>query len=165
MATKILSAQQIRQVEAYTIEHKPVTSIALMELATDKCVETFVPYLQPGSKIHVFCGSENNGGDGLVIARLLRERYYEVHVYCFLLHEPTPEFRINKARVPQVADVQAISDLPAIERTDVIDVIIDALLGIGASRKPEGLLEAAIRLIITGSQEIQLRQSSDKREC
>src|SRR4051812_15742603 len=68
---KLLSAEQIRQVDKYTIEHEPVKSIDLMERAAFACVKRIIKLTDPDDKIIVVSGKGNNGGDGLAITRLL----------------------------------------------------------------------------------------------
>jgi NAD(P)H-hydrate epimerase len=79
---KILTAEQVRQADQYTIQNEPISSLDLMERAATKCVDWLLDdnnspldYRFPlGITIKIFCGMGNNGGDGLVIARLLAEK-------------------------------------------------------------------------------------------
>ena len=144
MTRKILSAQQVKWVDAYTIEHNPVTSLELMEHASRQCVEAFVPYLTLKSPVHVFCGPGNNGGDGLAIARILRKMGYDIQAYCVVFGNPTPECIANKERLSLAIDLKSESDIPVIKSTDIV---IDALLGVGTSRRPEGILKSVIERI------------------
>ncbi|MCK5639018.1 MAG: NAD(P)H-hydrate epimerase, partial [Flavobacteriaceae bacterium] len=76
---KILSTEQIYQADEATIKNKPISSIDLMEFAATKCFNWIDDYLSTkNQKIHVFCGIGNNGGDGLVIARKLKQANYNV---------------------------------------------------------------------------------------
>ena len=68
---KILTAPQIREADQYTILHEPIPSLLLMERAAHKVVEILVNEYQSTYRVkHIFCGTGNNGGDGLAIARL-----------------------------------------------------------------------------------------------
>ncbi len=71
---KILTAEQMREVDRLTIEDG-VPSIALMENAAHRVVEEMVREFDPIDRqsIVILCGKGNNGGDGLAIARLLHE--------------------------------------------------------------------------------------------
>jgi NAD(P)H-hydrate repair Nnr-like enzyme with NAD(P)H-hydrate epimerase domain len=80
---KILSAQQIREWDAYTIRHEPVSSIDLMERAAQACVKWLLGKGWSEKKFYIFCGPGNNGGDGLAIARLLIEAGINVSVCGF----------------------------------------------------------------------------------
>ena len=105
MAAKILSSQQIKRVEAYTIERNSLTALDLMERAARVCTEAFLPHLSGQSTVHVFCGSGNNGGDGLAIARMLNEMGFDMKVHCVFFGKPTPECLANKDRFPQAGEL------------------------------------------------------------
>ena len=68
---KILSASQIRELDAYTIKHEPIKSIDLMERAAQECFQWIINKYSKQHSFKIFCGLGNNSGDGLVIARLL----------------------------------------------------------------------------------------------
>ncbi|WP_373018952.1 NAD(P)H-hydrate epimerase, partial [Muriicola sp.] len=74
---KILSAEQIRAADAYTIKSQNLRSDELMERAGVALFNWLHQQLN-GSPVtlHVFCGIGNNGGDGLVVARHLLEHGY-----------------------------------------------------------------------------------------
>lgn len=73
----LLTASQIKDVDAYTIQHQPIASIDLMEQAALAFVKIFAERFQDtAASIWVLCGQGNNGGDGLAIARLLFEKGY-----------------------------------------------------------------------------------------
>ena len=69
---KILSAEQIREADKFTIENEPIPSIDLMERAADTIYwELMGPLAFTNQAVKIFCGIGNNGGDGIVIARKL----------------------------------------------------------------------------------------------
>ena len=78
---KILSAEQIRQWDQYTIDHEPVSSFNLMERAAQQCTDWIISNFQSLIAIKIFCGKGNNGGDGLAIARQLADNNIFAHVY------------------------------------------------------------------------------------
>ena len=71
---KILSVEQIREADRYTIENEPIESVDLMERAATKVFEWLYRRVSREKVIRIFCGMGNNGGDGLVVARLLYEQ-------------------------------------------------------------------------------------------
>jgi NAD(P)H-hydrate epimerase len=144
MATKILSAEQIRLVDAYTIRHEPVSSEDLMERAATACLKIMLGHIGFLKTVHVFCGPGNNGGDGFVIARLLKQKQFDVHTWLVPFRELSPECVAKKQLVPDCVELTDESELP--ELTSGV-VIIDALLGVGTSRAPKGLLQSVIGLI------------------
>mgnify|MGYP006096531991 FL=1 len=79
---KILSSQDIYNADRATLKNQKITSVELMERAAIKCFEWIINKFQySSSKIIIFCGVGNNGGDGLVIARHLIENGYKVICY------------------------------------------------------------------------------------
>ena len=87
---QILSTQQIRDWDQYTIAHEPISSLALMERAATVCME----WLENND--YIFCGKGNNGGDGLALARLLWTRKANVEVSLLDLEgEGSKDFQFN----------------------------------------------------------------------
>ena len=78
---KILSIDKVRQADEYTIENEPISSVDLMERAATKVFKWLLPRITLDSKIKVFCGMGNNGGDGLVVARLLWNEGFDTEAY------------------------------------------------------------------------------------
>lgn len=75
---KIFSVQQIRRADQYTILHEPVLSIDLMERAAMAYKNWMTAHYTKESSFIIFCGTGNNGGDGLAIGRLLLAAGYRV---------------------------------------------------------------------------------------
>ena len=67
---KFFYTAQVKELDAYTIEHEPIASIDLMERAA-RALTAAVLERYSGSGFAVFAGSGNNGGDGLAVARML----------------------------------------------------------------------------------------------
>ena len=72
---KVLTAAQMREADRLTTERYGISSLQLMENAGAAIAEfLFEKFAGLGQrKIVVLCGKGNNGGDGLVVARLLKE--------------------------------------------------------------------------------------------
>jgi NAD(P)H-hydrate epimerase len=146
---KILSAEQIRELDRFTIENEPVSSINLMERAATACVDFLLKnkHLIAGKTIKIFAGKGNNGGDGLVIARQLAENGFPVWVYYPKSdNHPTKDFAQNFERLQQqgkvpITDISNSDCFPTINKNDVI---IDALFGSGLTRKVEGFMAELI---------------------
>ena len=80
---KIFTGAQIHELDKYTIEHEPVTSIALMERAAKAITRAITEMWGNDVPVVVFAGPGNNGGDALAVARMLAEMKYQVSVYLF----------------------------------------------------------------------------------
>lgn len=142
---RILNTNQIRALDAYTIQHEPIASIDLMERASRAFTDWFTIRIDTTNRTVVVCGTGNNGGDGLAIARLLDGWGYPVTV-C-IVRGGTPEsedFRSNRTRLPSKVKVTEIRTEEEVPSFDQFDVIIDAIFGSGLSRPPAGLYAQVI---------------------
>lgn len=146
---KILTANQIRALDAYTIEQGAIESIDLMERACRAFVNWFVERFDNQSTVGVVCGTGNNGGDGLGIARILHDLGYPVKVWIVRGSVPeSPDFKINLARLGknkvEILDVIHESD----ERFfDDRKVLIDAVFGSGLTRPVAGIYAKVIECV------------------
>jgi NAD(P)H-hydrate epimerase len=147
---KLLSAKQIQQWDAYTMQHEPITSIQLMERAATRCIEWLLQQTDCIQKpIKIFCGKGNNGGDGLAMARLLIEA--GIHAEIFIIEQGnvgTSDFQTNLHQLHACSAslyfIQDESSFPPIAENDIV---IDALFGSGLNRPLSGLYAALVKYI------------------
>src|SRR3954451_4385461 len=76
----LYEAREMRAVDKWAIEERGVPSLDLMERAGIGLARIVAEGARPGKPIRVVIGKGNNGGDGLVVARLLRDEGREVDV-------------------------------------------------------------------------------------
>jgi ADP-dependent NAD(P)H-hydrate dehydratase / NAD(P)H-hydrate epimerase len=139
--TPLPDAEAMRAADRWAIEQQGVAGLDLMERA-GAGVARAVEALAVDGPLAVVCGKGNNGGDGLVAARLLREAGWEVVVVCVApAQELSGDARTNLDRLPGDAPV-AFGD--ATRALDGATVIVDALLGTGFAGEPHGLTADAI---------------------
>ncbi|HTB69746.1 MAG TPA: NAD(P)H-hydrate dehydratase [Solirubrobacteraceae bacterium] len=142
--TPLPDAEAMRAIDRWAIERQGVPGLDLMERA-GAGVARAVEQLAPNGAVAVVCGKGNNGGDGLVVARLLREAGREVAVVCV---EPPATFRgdaaTNLERLPGDAPLPLAHGAAAIARAAAI---VDALLGTGFEGAPHGPAADAIAAI------------------
>jgi NAD(P)H-hydrate epimerase len=147
---KIFSAEQIKAWDEYTMREEPITSEQLMERAAGRCFAWVVAQFPSQSSFTVCCGKGNNGGDGLVIARLLAQQGKTVSVYVLEFgYLGTPDFQLNLSRLHQFSQVsirfvQSVDQLPVFDSTTPV---IDALYGTGLNRGLEGISAALVQQI------------------
>lgn len=144
---KILSTKQIRELDAFTIAHEPIASIDLMERACRAFTSWFTEHFDETHRTGVVCGTGNNGGDGLGIARMLCELGYPVKVW--IVHGGVPEsadFQINRKRLLERVGFTEITSKPDEALFHDCDVLIDAMFGSGLSRPVDGLYAEVIRI-------------------
>jgi len=146
---KILSADQIRQADSFTITHEPIASIDLMERAAKAfCIQFTALYPSKNSPILLFCGTGNNGGDGLAIGRLLAQEDYHVKVFTIGKTETaSADFLENFNRLPHSIVHAPITDHTDFPLLSDHEIIIDALFGSGLNRHIEGLASDLIHHI------------------
>lgn len=161
---KVLTAEQIRQADQYTIEHEPISSTALMERAASKCADWLLhEYSSPihffeaktTKSIKIFCGTGNNGGDGLVIARKLAEEDLpNISVYLVLHSERfSPDFQTNMEILLtfeeslsnlKIEYIKEEKDFPKLHEEDIV---IDAIFGSGLNKPIVGFVAQLIEHI------------------
>jgi hydroxyethylthiazole kinase-like uncharacterized protein yjeF len=133
-----LDADQMRATDAWAINDRGVPSLQLMETAGRAVAEAAAQAAGSG-RAAVVCGKGNNGGDGLVAARALREMGFEVDALLLAPGEQLSEdARANLERFEGARHVTA-GDLPA--TLEGAGVVIDAVFGTGfagAPRDPAG---------------------------
>jgi ADP-dependent NAD(P)H-hydrate dehydratase / NAD(P)H-hydrate epimerase len=154
---KILSAEQIRLWDQYTIEKEPVQSIDLMERAAAKCMDWLVQQYPDAPSFAIFCGKGNNGGDGLAIARMLMDNGYAVSIYILEFgHKGTDDFQTNLARMHKLpkADIHFVQSEEHFHSFPEGQIIIDALLGSGINRHLEGVTAKLVEHINASDRDI-----------
>ena len=148
--TKILASEQIRLVDQFTIENRSISSIDLMEKASKAFVSWFLKKYGTRNQIKVFCGTGNNGGDGLAISRLLLESGCKVVSYCIgNVTSGSEDFQVNLNRLEKFCDpfqLKKEDDFPVFSQNDLI---VDAIFGSGLSRSVKGLHALLINHINT----------------
>lgn len=155
---KILSSTQLREADTHTIKNEPIASIDLMERAAGECIKWLLKRYIDNTVFYIFCGTGNNGGDGLAIARRLNEvMHLKITVFIVRHSEKfSPDFEINYERLKKCVDIiireiKSEKELPEISENCVV---IDALLGSGLTKPVSGLLGETVNHINKSKAEI-----------
>ena len=142
----LITSAQIRDADSHAISSKAISSLDLMELASLAFVSEFEKEVKNKEiPISMYCGTGNNGGDGLAIARLLMaDGYKNIRVKIVRLSDrSTDDFNANLERLQNsgiVVTGLSVDDL----QKEQSDIIIDALLGSGLNRPVIGDLKLII---------------------
>lgn len=135
---KIFSPTQIRKLDALTMKEQEISSWELMERAARSFFDFLdnAGLLERGNGFAVLCGTGNNGGDGMAVARMLAEANCDVQVFILPISgNESEDFRKNKYLAGEYFDempiVESFKELTIIEPSRII---IDAVLGIGLNR-------------------------------
>jgi NAD(P)H-hydrate epimerase len=145
---KILNTQQIRELDQFTIQHEPVASIDLMERACKAFCSWFTRTVKPECRVGVVCGTGNNGGDGLGVARILSEWNYSVSVWIVRGGvKESEDFKTNLERLPKTIVKVNLTEGVDPHVFDGFDMLIDAIFGSGLTRPVEGIYKSVIDAI------------------
>ena len=135
---KILTAKEIQQMETDYMHQANINSLELMEMASISFVNWFVQAFPSPCTVIVCCGPGKNGGDGLVISRLLHRHAYTVEVYFLAGSKYAEEFTSNKEKLQQlipVKEIHSVEDFPELNKASIV---LDALFGIGINKPLAG---------------------------
>jgi len=150
----ILSPEEMRYFDKTAQEQFGVDPIILMENAGKKSAEIIeMEVLEDTDSVAVICGTGNNGGDGMVIARWLHNHGFDVCCYIVGDNEKfSPLAHKNHSILQKMhCEIQYISckkDLDKIvDQFYDFDVIIDALFGVGLKGEVKGYRKNLIEII------------------
>ena len=152
---KIVTSEQMRSIDRRAIDGLGIPGLTLMENAGSgvlSVIEDFVRDLR-GKSFAVVCGKGNNGGDGFVVSRLLREK--GAHVTAFLLakaEEVSEDASVNLKRfVSMGGELRELTETnlsrelsPALNKAQFV---VDAIYGTGFKGRVSGTVAQAIELI------------------
>jgi hydroxyethylthiazole kinase-like uncharacterized protein yjeF len=147
---KILNSEQMHALDELTIKSEDITSLELMERAAGVCARSIIDLAPAGASFDIYCGMGNNGGDGLVIARLLMENNVRTRTFLVRFREqmsPDAEasFKtLQKLYPATITEITKENDLDTPEKKEN-RIAIDALLGTGTSKNKNTLLEECIK--------------------
>lgn len=133
----LVSAEEMKQYDKNTIEYYGIPSLVLMERAALSVYEELTRRVPADRKVKVLvaAGCGNNGGDGIAIGRMLMLQGYQVQV-C-LIGERTKCTEQTRQQLA-IWEKYGCSVQSKIEETEY-DIMVDALFGIGLSRRVEGI--------------------------
>ena len=154
---KLFSASQIRQADAYTIQNEPIPSIDLMERAVTACYNWINENIPDRNNVTIVCGTGNNGGDGLALARMLSKDRM-VHVVILESDNESPDFKTNLERLEKCQNVfiRTWIKFDQFKIPSGTDLLIDAVFGTGLNRPVEDWRAVAIRAMNAHKSSIHL---------
>ncbi len=149
---RVVTATTMQDIDRQTIDTFGIPGLTLMENAGQSCVDAIVEEFGVQGYAVVIAGKGNNGGDGYVVARLLRRAGWDVHV--FILAEQgqiSGDAATNLSKLPweDVTYCPQAGQLPALHMDEIAraDVIVDAIFGTGLRSDVTGVYQEAIEII------------------
>ncbi len=152
----VVTAEEMRALDRTTIEDIGLPALTLMETAGRAVADAAVQMIDAvDGQIAVVCGPGNNGGDGFVAARVLRARGFDALAYLAVprarVQGPANEHLTILERSGGVVRVLDTAEALGEHRTAIArsTLVVDAVFGIGLTRRIEGHLAEVIALINT----------------
>jgi len=138
---KIFSSVQIKEIDEFTIKNEPISSIDLMERAASTIYQKIIKTYNKSTVFKIFAGSGNNGGDALVIARLLAQSNYQVEIFMFESTNLSEDTKINIERIKKdnTLIIQIINNKNQFPLISSDCIIIDGLFGSGLNKPLDGV--------------------------
>lgn len=146
---KVFKTKQVKKLDAYTILNEPISSPDLMERASIRMVDWICDRYSTDYPFLCLIGPGNNGGDGLVIARLLKDRGYDV-LSCLLKFSDhlSPDCQLNLERLKEndgnLIIIDDVNNFPQISENTII---VDAIFGAGLDRAIEKFPAKIINIV------------------
>ncbi len=128
MTGEILTTAEMTKADAFAVAHG-VPSLTLMENAGRAVTDAIVARFKPCA-MTVLCGPGNNGGDGFVVAHLLKQHWFRVRVAHDGGHKG------DAAAMAALWDGESVALNP--DALEGAALVVDALFGAGLSRPLEG---------------------------
>jgi NAD(P)H-hydrate epimerase len=151
---KLYTANQIKKIDKVANAKYFISPLALMENAATNVTNQIRNYFIEKNlfikKIAIFCGTGNNGGDGLVVARQLSSDFELTVFLVGDIKNLTPETRTNFKIVNSLPKIkiQNIDEVEALKNISLnFDCIIDAMIGVGFTDKLRPLLANTVSKI------------------
>ncbi len=150
---KVLSRDSMRAADRKTIEEYGLPGSVLMETAGMRIAELVSSVIPDKNNVVILAGYGNNGGDGLVAARLLEKAGYSVSLWCaaksggYKAEAANQEKYLKKSGFKMNYLTEKVELETFTREVNNADLVIDALLGIGADREVTGLTADLINII------------------
>jgi len=155
---KIPDSKQMHELDTKTIEIQKISSTELMERASTELSKYINKNYNKEKHVVIFCGTGNNGGDGLCIARILYNFGWN-NIDCYLVkysEKSSADNLLNYEKLKKMSgvtlcDIHQETEIPELKDTDIV---IDAIFGTGLNRGIEGLCAEVIKKINESGAEI-----------
>lgn len=132
--------EEMQRIDQYTIEEIGIPGMVLMEKAAMATCEEIITRFTKDKTVLVVTERGNNGGDGIVVARILSSLGYKVDIYEIGGVRRASEQYAAQKEIAIHLELCFLEELPEID----YDIIIDAIFGVGLSREISGVQREVI---------------------
>jgi ADP-dependent NAD(P)H-hydrate dehydratase / NAD(P)H-hydrate epimerase len=159
---RLVTASEMREMDRLAIDKIGIPGIALMENAAGGAARIFLEHFNPArnSRVVIFCGKGNNGGDGFAMARRLSGAGMKVVVICLVqASELAGDALVNS----EIVERMGLAVIPATTPSELTgcaehirecDYVIDGIFGTGLSSDVKGMYLDAIRMINSSGKKV-----------
>ncbi|MGB9720182.1 MAG: NAD(P)H-hydrate dehydratase [bacterium] len=150
---RLVNNKEMQKIDKWSQNSLKIRGTVLMENAGRGCVEVLSKYFDLRQlDVLIVCGKGNNGGDGFVIARHLKNNGSNVKVILLgrgdeLKGDALQNYEILKKSQFEIVEVNSVNRLKKFFEQNNPDCIIDAIFGTGFKGEPQGIFSEAIKLI------------------
>ena len=148
---KIFTSAQIKELDKFTIENEPISSLNLMERAAQTMTRSITELWGTATPIVVFAGPGNNGGDALAIARMMADQGYQIVAYLFNISgHLSPDCAANKKLLEENKHIQQFFEVTQEFDPPVLDektLVVDGLFGSGLNKPLAGGFASLVKYI------------------
>lgn len=142
----LLNSSEMKQCDSQTSEYFQVPSLCLMERAAAAAAEEIIKRRQKGEDALIVCGSGNNGGDGMAIARMLFLAGYRIYVLFVGQEDRCTAQTKRQLAILRKYQIPVCSEFHNLD-FGAYTIIVDAIFGIGMNRPAEGKYRTLIEKI------------------
>ena len=150
---KVVTAQEMRQIDQQTIEQVGIPGVVLMDHAGSAVVRTIGQHFPECQHIAIFVGKGNNGGDGLVVARQLAHAGQPIQIFLVSPQESFSGDALTNLQIVQNLDLPITPILSEDElegaksQITSADLIVDSIFGTGLRGGVHGFIGDVIECI------------------
>lgn len=154
---KLFTTIQIAELDKLTVGLEPIKSIDLMERAASRITDWITEKYNNELKIIIFAGPGNNGGDALVVARLLAEKNFECSVYLTIAKSAIKgdsKTNLDRLKIQNKVSINFIDSETSIPEINSESIIIDGIFGSGLNRQADNIYLKIINRINSSKAEV-----------
>jgi NAD(P)H-hydrate epimerase len=145
LPSNLYTASGVRELDRIAIQERKIAGLELMERAGQAAFELLCKHWPQAGKIVVVCGMGNNGGDGYILARLAQHAQLDV---CIIQLGDKSKLKNDALAAAKKCDSSKVPvESWKSSLIEEADVVVDAILGTGLDREPEGEWYQAIENI------------------